>query len=50
MIKPNEIPVTLTVTKKVEHERKISVVTEIMKEAELFQDTSLINLNIITSK
>ncbi len=50
MIKPSAHPVTLTVTKKGEHEKKISVVTEIIKDAELYQDTSLVNLNIVTSK
>lgn len=32
------------------HEKKKSVVTERIKDAELFQDTSLVNLNIVPSK
>ena len=40
---------TLSVTNK-SHEKKKSVVTERIKDAELFQDTSLVNLNIVPSK
>ncbi len=31
-------------------EKKKSIVTERIKEAEIFQDTSLVNLNIVPSK
>ena len=31
-------------------EKKKSIVTERIKDAELFQDTSLVNLNIVPSK
>lgn len=32
------------------HEKKKSIVTERIKDAELFQDTTLVNLNIVPSK